>query len=530
MPTRKRSADVSAAFAFTLGAFFLYAGTTGGSLTSSDAVTTFDLTRQMVDRHTMALSGNLLGLESNRGVDGRYYSQFGLGQSVYDIPFYAGGRLITSMMTSPIGKPDTIAKAAVAAGNTVVAALTVGVVWAFALQLSDRALGGAFAATLLAMASLWWPYARFGFNAPLTGFLLTTSTWLAWRAGQAHHAGLAALSGIVMGLLLLTRHEAAVYAIAVALWILAFAPASPADRRRLATAFLPGVAAGGLAWMAYNQARFGSPFNVGYVPEYSAGGYLSLLASLAGYSPTVLLGVAGVVILWRRSPASALLFVLPAIAAVAFFGSLTDWMGGRSYGPRYLVPLLPLMAVAASVVWVRAKLPSRRLLALGLLVGTLWQLPGVLVDYSRVHLDWIRQAHGPGTSGSPAKWSGAIGTSSLALNAQRAVRAVPDNVEYVSGRREPPVVATTGDAGDHDFAQRYSFSLDLWWLYACYLRAIPAWLAVSLGLGFVALAIACFYMGWQRAGAIDASNATRVSGAGSPDLMAPPGAVRSGLR
>ena len=79
--------------------------------------------------------------------------------------------------------------------------------------------------------------------------------------------------------------------------------------------------------MAYNQARFGSPFNVGDVPEDSGGGYLSLLASLAGDPPTVLLGVAGVVILWRRSPASALSSVLPAIAAVAFFGSLTDWMG-----------------------------------------------------------------------------------------------------------------------------------------------------------------------------------------------------------
>ena len=183
------------------------------------------------------------------------------------------------------------------------------------------------------------------------------------------------------------------------------------------------------------------------------------------------------------------------------------------------------MAVAASVVWVRAKLPSRRLLALGLLVGTLWQLPGVLVDYSRVHLDWIRQAHGPGTSGSPAKWSGAIGTSSLALNAQRAVRAVPDNVEV---RVRTPRASGGGDHGDvvdHDFAQRYSFSLDSWWLYACYLRAIPAWLAVSLGLGFVALAIACFYMGWQRAGAIRREQCYARVGAGSPDLHGAPCAV-----
>src|SRR5690606_12966613 len=50
-------------------ALVVYLSTAGGSLTTTDAVVTFDLTQSIVERGTVALSGNLLGMESQRGRD-----------------------------------------------------------------------------------------------------------------------------------------------------------------------------------------------------------------------------------------------------------------------------------------------------------------------------------------------------------------------------------------------------------------------------------------------------------------------------
>ncbi len=75
-------------FGLALGVYFF---TAGGSLTTTDAVVAFDVTRNIVEKGTLATSGNLLGLEAFRGADGRYYSPFGILQSIYNIPFYVAG-------------------------------------------------------------------------------------------------------------------------------------------------------------------------------------------------------------------------------------------------------------------------------------------------------------------------------------------------------------------------------------------------------------------------------------------------------
>src|SRR5262245_62324337 len=118
-------------------ALALYTLTAGGSLGTSDAVVTFDVTRSLVEQHSIALSDNLLGNETNRGVDGRYYSQFGIGHSIYGIPFYLFGRTAARFFPPAIGEGDTIPKAAVALGSAVAAASAVALLWLLTLALSD---------------------------------------------------------------------------------------------------------------------------------------------------------------------------------------------------------------------------------------------------------------------------------------------------------------------------------------------------------------------------------------------------------
>ena len=91
----------------------LYGITAGGSLTSTDSVVTFELTRQMVAHGSLALPADMLGREADRGRDGRYYSPFGLAQAVFNIPFYVAAVTLERAGVRA-GREDSLAKAFVA--------------------------------------------------------------------------------------------------------------------------------------------------------------------------------------------------------------------------------------------------------------------------------------------------------------------------------------------------------------------------------------------------------------------------------
>ena len=48
---------------------------------------------------------------------------------------------------------------------------------------------------------------------------------------------------------------------------------------------------------------------------------------------------------WRRDRNVVTLLAAIFIVFFAAYASLGNWMGGRSYGPRYLIPLLPALVV-----------------------------------------------------------------------------------------------------------------------------------------------------------------------------------------
>jgi hypothetical protein len=79
----------------------------------------------------------------------------------------------------------------------------------------------------------------------------------------------------------------------------------------------------------------------------------------------------------------AILILSLVVALGGFYASLDDWLGTRSYGPRYLVPVLPL-TIAPLAFWCWPTSRFRRLLLFTLcLVSVAVQLPAVVVDFSR---------------------------------------------------------------------------------------------------------------------------------------------------
>lgn len=488
-----------------IGSLSLYLLTAGGSLSSTDATVMFDLTHSIVEDRSIALSGNLLGLEQNRGVDGRFYSQYGLGQSVYNIPFYLAGVAVRDAIGRPIGKPDTIPKAVVALGNTIAAAACVVVIWLFAFALSGAARPALFAAGTVALASPLWPYSKFGFSVPLTTLLLSAAAFLLWQSVRRERLAPACWAGVLMAAAWLTRHEIVIALAPFAAFVILEGrrrklPFRLVSRPLLALFGCAGV--GGLAWAFYNIIRFGSPTSVGYSPWFTGGGYLALVASPAG----AMLLFCPVAVAWALAVfrpeitrGERALLVGPFLVFLLLYGSLHDWMGGRSYGPRYMLPSLLLLAPALALL-VRASANRVRSAVTALaLISAVVQLPGVLVDYSKVSLEWARTHPQPDPAERPWRWN----ASPLILNARAALTVVPANVSYLAGREPLPITAAPVANDDRDFAQRFSFSVDFWWAYLVYLGVLPRGLALVVALALLVSAAGCLGSAWRLAGAYD---------------------------
>ena len=473
----------------------VYLFTAGGSLTTTDAVVTFDVTRNLVDRGRVSMSGNLLGRDWHKGRDGQYYAPFGIAQSIYNVPWYLTAKAITAVTHVHLGKPDTIAKAVVALGQTVVGATIVWLLFRFAAAVTGNAVAAGWAALTFAFGSILWPYAKFGFNQPLACLTLLLAAFRAFRATREHEPRHAIWAGVWMAASILTRHEMAIGIVPIVLWLWLDRRPTSRERTRRVMAFAPGVIAGALIWLGYNYVRFGNPIDSGYLhdPLPSIGftlgpGLIALLfspsASLLLYSPVTAVSLVGLVTLWRRDRAIAMFLTSFVALFLLFYASLGNWLGGRSYGSRYLVVILPFLGIAFASLLSHLNDTRRRAVALTLLVGGLLvQLPGVMVDYAKVSQASAAERGAFTTEEHQWNWQ----ASPLVLNTRALTAALPANAAYLSGRAAPPAVATTAGADDREFSQQFAFSLDFWWLYLFYLHALSRIGVAIVVAGFLAV-------------------------------------------
>jgi hypothetical protein len=214
------------------------------------------------------------------------------------------------------------------------------------------ALGFAFCTSMWATASqMLWQHGGVAL-ALSAGLLLLTWPALPSRACLA--------AGAVLAFGFAVRPTAALFFLAGLVSILMMAK-SPSRWHRAAW-YLVGGAPVLAATLAYNVRYFSHPlggYSVVYNP-FSATralvGFAGLLVSpnrgLLVFTPIALLGAWGLLRACRRQSRDRLLVVFGAasVASAAAAGSYIDWHGGWSFGPRYLVDVLPVLALACAAV------------------------------------------------------------------------------------------------------------------------------------------------------------------------------------
>jgi hypothetical protein len=209
------------------------------------------------------------------------------------------------------------------------------------------------------------------------------------------HVG-ALLVGLALGSVVLTEFDAAVIVMVIGLYALFRLP------RRLIPYLLLGGVPPLLMLMAYNYVAYGNPVNVAYTTGTSQsnavfnqgfhgfvwpptrdalwGLSFSSFRGLFFLSPYLLLAFPGF-LLWRRRGGREWLVTLAATTAFFVFISMfVTWDGGWTVGPRYLIPLLPFLAMP--VIFTLDAIASWRVSreAVGLAYGLVY----LLVFYSVV--------------------------------------------------------------------------------------------------------------------------------------------------
>jgi hypothetical protein len=320
-----------------------------------------------------------------------YYSDKAPGTAFLGIPLYAGLKLffdlpVVDRFTGRLANNEAFKATLREEGSGIlvqkVRFALAQIVLTFVVSTLPSALMGMLMYRLLAQftASPWlrvgvvlgyglltpaFAYAGAFYGHQLSAVLLFSAFYLVFIGPKPPSTKLLLAIGLLLGYSVVTEYPSALIAGILYLYTL-YTLYCLDDWRRIGWVTLSGilVAAG---WMVYNTAVFGAPLELGYshselwveqhhtgfmslnLPHWEAiwgitfGGFRGLFI----LSPLLLLSVPGFVLWWRSGKHRPELLVAVSSVLVTFLfnSSSVMWWGGFAIGPRYLLPMLPFMAL-----------------------------------------------------------------------------------------------------------------------------------------------------------------------------------------
>jgi hypothetical protein len=368
----------------------VYLASYSGLFHSVDELPVVALTQNMVQRGALDINQLVWAQDStpnylgSYGADDNLYSKRGLGMTLAAVPFYCAGQWL----------PGVGAARAALLTNGLVTALTAVLLFLYIVELGYRLETGLLVALSYGLGSIAWVYARYLFTEPLAALGLTGTAYFLLRRQSRLAPWDAALGGAALGLAVMARAE---YLLALPFFLAYLGGVRrTSDVRRTLVPFLLPLALAGFAILVYNWVRSGSFLETGYSAELifstplleGLGGFLfSPGRSIFLYCPVVLAGLGGMSLLLKERRREAWLIGALSLAFLLLYSVWHSWHGGWSWGPRLLLPILPLLLVPVAPLWERGRASGSRLAVggLALLVGfsIAVQIPGVAVDFSR---------------------------------------------------------------------------------------------------------------------------------------------------
>lgn len=335
-----------------------------------------------------------------RGLDGKphKFAPYGPLAAPLALPHHALARGVAA--AAGVARADEPSWSVLVAAWTSLATSTWAALAVLGLFRACRALGAsegraALAAALLGGTTFLWPYATDFYSEPVAAALLVGAVALHLE-GRTHLAAAAALGFyLVKG----TNGITAPALLALAAWPKpGLTPkAALVDGLRRGGPQLVAAVTGAVVHMEWNDWRFRNgpldfgyawtellrpdeaarPFLLGELPRGLFGLLLSPGKSLLLFAPPVALGLLRLRALGRERPDVAACAGVALLVNLVVFGSYMYWEGGYCFGPRHLLPIVPLLLLPLAV----GAAPPRRAVLACVVLGLPLQLLGVSVSF-----------------------------------------------------------------------------------------------------------------------------------------------------
>jgi hypothetical protein len=401
----------------------LYLLGVGEGVYSTDGETMLRTTWSIVDHHQLAIPCSSRLPNAVRGLDGRCYSRYGLGQPLIAIPLYLLAKGINTLL--PGTDYAALVFLFVPRLNQIITAVTCVFLFSFGSRLYRSARMGVGLALAYGLATMAWPYSKFYFSDPLSAFCLLAAAYflfvfreqgelkqLVSAGGFLGYAFLTKLSSVVVLPFLLAYAlpidsalrsvRSAISKAAPSRWRSRISPSPQHSQiagyrisswRHLLAFLTPAVFYLVMAFL-YNYYAFGYPFIGGYHEEgWSTPLYVGLYGLLLSSGKSLLLFVPlmivvplALVALYKAGrKEEAILFTTIFGAYLLLHAGWWSWYGGWSWGPRLLVPTLPFLILPLGALW-RGGIAGRVGLMALTMISVFVQFLGVAVDFNQYML------------------------------------------------------------------------------------------------------------------------------------------------
>ncbi len=387
--------DHSIAFGIFLATLVIYIATSPGRIDIVDGQSRYEAAYNWLLLGRPLVLDPILHFMAVPGPDGLPYGFYGAAGSLFGMPLVGLGILAGD-------SSGEIPRFLFSFTTPIFGALTAAVLFLFYRRLDVPPRPAAAWTCVAAFATLLWPGSVTAFDNVQHGFFVLAAVYLAHSSATGRSVLLAAAAGLVAGVPILYQEYFALLMPVLAIATLDF---TVRERRirldglgasglRFA-AFGAASAAGLILALAYNGWRFGSPLANGKLTPFAdrsvifsnpVTGLLALLVSpgksIILYSPPVLLAVAGFCGLWRKRASLALAIVAAATIMLIFY-SLFRFVGGDwCWGPRYLLGVLPLSALAYPFVAATSRWRKRAVIGIAC-AGLAVQVLAISVEHHR---------------------------------------------------------------------------------------------------------------------------------------------------
>jgi hypothetical protein len=362
------------AFLSTTALFLILLVTNGVAYIYSDGYCYYHVSRSILDQ------GNFVSTDLPEYYDyrshnisefaGKYVTVCAPGNGIFNLPWLFAEKLLTGDKTvyndyfKAFNGHTITAGLAILSANVVFALITIYLLYKILRELnySPKLSMLATAASYASFYTIWYVLLYPSWTHTYELFTIVLAIWSVLRFNATGKYRYLVLAGASIGMATLIRQVVGIIAVALIalLW----------QRGKLKGVLT--YTAGGIPFavilMAYNFVSYGKILASGYSEvrsegfDFTAFNQLNVLFSpqrgLFVYTPIALIGLVGLVVLYRRNKKLSAISLSVFAAWIVVYGFWTTWWSGGGYGNRFLIDLMPFIAIGVAEIINLAKWKS----------------------------------------------------------------------------------------------------------------------------------------------------------------------------